>query len=390
MPATGKKVLAATVSESAAMLASSDENRVMQIASVTTMMAYARNIHVNGDSQERPLPQGKLPPDLLTEFLLRLPSADPAVVVGARYGEDAAVLDLGDRYLVLAMDPVTLSLEPGRVAVQINANDVAVMGATPRWMLATVLLPPTATAGDASRIVEQLAEGCQTLEVSLIGGHTEITAGVTQPVVAACMVGDVTPDRLVTSSGAREEDAVVLAGPLAVEGTGILSREFADDLTAAGVPAGVIAQGARLLDVPGISVLAAVRVLLAAVHPHALHDPTEGGLIGALCEMAAASELGVRLDADAVPILPACTAICEALTIDPLRLLASGAVLAAMSPEDARHAVDALHAVGIEGARIGSFVSQQAGMTMVRHGVVEPLPKVTRDELSRWIESRGR
>src|SRR5438270_11571684 len=87
------------------------------------------------------LPAGKLPADMLGAFLAGLSAAGPEVVVGAAVGEDAAVLDVGGRYLVLAADPVTLSGQPGRFAVQINANDIAVMGAEPRWLLAIVLLP---------------------------------------------------------------------------------------------------------------------------------------------------------------------------------------------------------------------------------------------------------
>ena len=331
---------------------------------------------------------GKLPPDLLEGFLGGLPSS-PRVVVGAQYGEDAAVVEVGGHYLIIALDPVTLSAAPGRIAVQINANDIAVMGAEPRWLLAAVLFPTGSTAGEARGVLDDLRQSCSELGIGLIGGHTEITPVVTQPVVAACMIGEVARERLVVSSGARAGDALLLAGPIAVEGTGILCREYSEALRARGVPEDQIRSGARLLDRPGISVLAATRAILSATLPHAMHDPTEGGLLSALREMVVASDAGVRLDADAIPIIPACRAVCDALELEPLGLLASGSLLAAVSQSEVQAAREALADAGIDSADIGRILPLSAGMVMVRKGVDAPLLEIARDELARWVEQQS-
>jgi hydrogenase maturation factor len=338
---------------------------------------------------QRPLLSGKLPADLLSAFLAGLPPSGPEVVVGAAVGEDAAVLDVGGRYLVLASDPVTLSAEPGSYAVQINANDIAVMGAEPRWLLATILLPPGSDEAQARQVMADLVEGCRSLGIALIGGHTEITPSVTRPVVAATMVGEVAPDRLVRSSGARPGDVLLLAGPVAIEGTAILAAEFGDELRARGVPESVIDEGRCLLCDPGISVLPAVRALTSAVLPHAMHDPTEGGLLAAVRELAIASGCGVRLGADRVPILPACRAICEVLDLNPLGLLASGSLLAAVRPSDVDAAVRALAGAAIEACVIGEVLTPDREPCLSAAGCIRPLAPIEQDELARWENRRS-
>ncbi|MBV9280046.1 MAG: hydrogenase expression protein [Chloroflexi bacterium] len=337
------------------------------------------------DKTAEALPVGKLPPDLLATFLRGLPARDPRVVVGARYGEDAAVVEAGGSYFVLAMDPITLSAEPGRLAVEVNANDIAVMGAEPRWLLATVILPPGVAASEAERVLGQVQERCSALDVSLIGGHTEVSPAVARPLVVACMVGEVAPDRLVTAAGMRPGDHVLLAGAIAVEGTGILARERAGLLRARGVSDELIREGATLLDSPGISILRAARALRSAAAPHAMHDPTEGGLLMALGEMAAAAGVGLRVEAKRVPLLPACRAFCRALDLEPLGLLASGSLLAALPPESVPGAIRALEAAGIQAAVIGSALPEAQGLVLVRDGQDHPLPQVDGDELARFL-----
>jgi hydrogenase maturation factor len=201
------------------------------------------------------------------------------------------------------------------------------------------------------------------------------------------MIGDVARDRLVTGAGARPGDALLLAGPIAVEGTGILAREYAEILRARGVPEASIVEGSGLLDDPGISVLPAVRALMSETVPHAMHDPTEGGVLSSLRELAVVADLGLRVEADRILVLPACRAICDTLGLDPLGLLASGSLLAAVAPEDTEVAQQSLAAAGIGSSVIGEALPQTEGMVLVRDGVEEPLPEVGPDELARWVDS---
>ena len=173
------------------------------------------------------LPVGKLPDAKLNAVLQRLPRRDPRVVLGPRLGEDVAVLDLNDRYLVVASDPVTFASDRiGWYVVHINANDVAVLGAKPRWFMAVVLLPEgTSMAELAARIMADVANTCDALDVTVCGGHTEITAGLDRPIVIGQMLGEVSPEHLVRKNRIQVDDQVILTHGAAIEGTALLARE---------------------------------------------------------------------------------------------------------------------------------------------------------------------
>jgi hydrogenase expression/formation protein HypE len=334
-----------------------------------------------------PLPLGKLPPDLLARLLARIPAVDPRVVVGSRPGVDAAVLDLGDRYLVATSDPITfVGGRIGRYAVHVNANDIAVMGAVPRWLLATVLLPSAGDEALVTAIHDQMLAACADLGVTLIGGHTEVTHGLDRPIVAATMLGEAEKDRLVTSAGVRPGDRILITKGIAVEGTAALAAEAAPALRAAGVPDPIITRAAGLLDDPGISVVPDAHALCDAVRPHAMHDATEGGLATALRELAEASGVGLRIKAAAIPVLPETRAVCAALGLDPLGLLASGCLIAAIGPEDEPAARRALTAAGIVVAIIGTATDPGEGMTLRADGQARSWPVFARDELARYLE----
>ena len=181
------------------------------------------------------MPAGKLPPTMLDRLLRRFAPSDPRLIVGPQMGEDAAVIDFGATYLVAKTDPITFATgEIGWYAVNVNANNIAVMGGVPRWFLATVLLPGKSSTPDlVEAIYAQLAEACAALGVSLAGGHTEITVGLNRPIMSGTMLGEVTPDRLVRSSGMQPGDDLVLARGVPIEGTAIIARERAQELLAA-------------------------------------------------------------------------------------------------------------------------------------------------------------
>ncbi len=162
--------------------------------------------------KERLLPAGKLPPALLERLLARFAPSDPRLIVGPRPGEDAAVIDFGDRYLIAKTDPITFATsEIGWYAVNVNANDIAVMGGAPRWFLATVLLPAgRATAGLAEVIFAQIHQACAALGVSMAGGHTEITHDLDRPIVCGTMLGEAPHGALTTTANARPGDALLL------------------------------------------------------------------------------------------------------------------------------------------------------------------------------------
>jgi hydrogenase maturation factor len=333
------------------------------------------------------LPAGKLRADALQAFFDTHPLTDPRVVVGPRVGEDAAVLDMGDRYLVATSDPVTFAAEDiAWYAVQANANDVAVRGARPRWFLATVLLPePAASDALAASLLSDLATACDALGVALIGGHTEVTSAVERVVVAGTMLGEVAKDALVTTGGARVGDTILLTKGIPLEGAALLARERGDELLAAGVPAAAIDRARRLLRVPGLSVVEDAAVACTAGRVHAMHDPTEGGLATALLELAGAADVGLVIERDRISLLPDGVRVCEALGLDPLGTIASGALLLTLAADDAGRVVPALRAAGIPCARIGEVVSRDQGITLIDGNRRVTMPVFSQDEVARVL-----
>ncbi|HOR00792.1 MAG TPA: AIR synthase family protein [Anaerolineae bacterium] len=334
---------------------------------------------------DKPLATGKLPMELLQQLLACCTTTDPRVLVGARVGEDAAVIDMGDRLLVAKSDPITFASDRiGWYAAHVNANDIATRGAAPRWMLATLLMPEgTATFAMAQEVMAQMAAACRGLGVSLVGGHTEVTYGLARPLLVGHMLGEVARERLVTTGGAQVGDAVLLAGGVAAEGAAILARELGDAARARGVSEATLAEARGYLDDPGISVVRPALLAAATVRVHAMHDPTEGGLATGLHELAWASGTGLRVDGDAIPVLPACARLCAAFGLEPLGLIASGALVAAVAPQDVAAVGAAWSREGIAWARIAEVRPAAEGVCLLRQGRVEPLPRYDRDEIAR-------
>lgn len=331
--------------------------------------------------------QGKLPAALLAELLNDIAIDDPDVVIGPRLGEDAAVLDIGDQYLVAKSDPITFTAHRiGWYALQINANDVACMGARPRWFLGTLLLPPTCAEETVKDIFADIQDACRSLQVTLVGGHTEVTDGVERPILSGTLLGEVAKDRLVNNASAKPNDVILLTQGIAIEGTAILAQDAANVLAAQGVSQKTIARAQTYLNDPGISVVPAAETLCRAVHPRALHDPTEGGLATALAELAAGAACGLSVDLDVVPVIAETAEIAEALGLDPLGLLASGALLAVVAPQDVVKALAALRDAGIAAAAIGRMTERAQGLRMQVNGVWHELPAYLRDELARFFE----
>ena len=330
---------------------------------------------------------GKLPHDLLASLLQRIQRRDPRVVIGPGIGHDAAVIDTdGPELLVAKTDPITLAGDmAGWYAVHVNANDIACTGAKPEWFLATLLLPAGAEPQLAEEIFAQITEACATLGVTLVGGHTEITRVLDRPIVVGAMLGQVARERLVRPDGGKPGDALILTKGIAVEGTSVLARDAPDRLRALGVSEKSIGAGTSYLTDPGISVVLDARVACDTASVHAMHDPTEGGLATALYEMAEASRVGIVIDRDTVNVLPAAVEISAAAGLDPLGLLASGALLIALAGDDCGGVISALAEAGVPAARIGSLVSPDSGVIMSDKSGRRSVPHFETDEVARFL-----
>ncbi len=340
------------------------------------------------DSRERILPAGKLPPELLERLLTRQKIRDPRVIIGPRVGTDAAAIDMGeDAVLVVKSDPITFATEDaGWYLVHVNANDIACMGAEPKWLLVTALLPEQHTTETlVSSIFTSIERAAADIGVTLVGGHTEITIGLDRPILVGHMLGETTRERLIDIRAAQPGDAILLCKGIAIEGTALLARE-ASAKALEGLDPMMLENAAGFLTDPGISVVAAARALTrSGASIRGMHDPTEGGLASALRELSVAGGLSVELNREAIAIYPETAEICRVLGLDPLGLISSGALLVVVAREDLEIAEHALQAAGIACSLIGSFTTPGRDVVFRTRDGLNPLPEFAVDEIARYF-----
>ncbi len=282
---------------------------------------------------------GKLDIDILKGLLEKHTIVDPQVLIGPKIGEDAAVIDLGkgtDHYWVVTADPITFTTEEiGYYGVVVNVNDIATRGGIPKWFLATLLFPEKGSnVGVIEKVFSQIHNACERFHISFIGGHTEITPGIEKMILSGHMIGEVKKDRLVATSGARAGDLLLLIKGVCIEGTSIIAREKEKDLLERGINPALIERAKSFIFNPGIDVLQAAQIACEAASVHSMHDPTEGGLINGVVEIAMASEKEIEVNLKNIHIYEESRMLCREYGLEPLGVIASGALLLTISPSD--------------------------------------------------------
>jgi hydrogenase maturation factor len=333
------------------------------------------------------LPVGKVPRNILEQLLAQAPTQGPHVLLGPGIGLDCAVVEVGASLLVLKSDPITFATDAiGWYLVQVTTNDLATTGAIPRWLLITMLLPEgRTTAKLVTRISQDVYRACRAIGVSVIGGHTEITARLDRPILVGTLIGEVDRARLVTPLGARAGDRVLLTKGVPIEATAILAREFPHRARQA-LSAAELRQARAFLSDPGISVLRDARLALQTGAVTAMHDPTEGGLATALWELAEASGHALVIDRRAVPIPPLAARLCQAFDLDPLAAIASGALLLTAPASDAAQIRRALEMAGIACADIGAVADGPPAVWCTEGVGRVLLPRPSRDAIAEVYE----
>ncbi|MBI5493018.1 MAG: hydrogenase expression/formation protein [Deltaproteobacteria bacterium] len=329
---------------------------------------------------------GKLPVRLLAGLLKRYARGGKGVVIGPSVGIDSAVIDVKGGFLAAKTDPITFVADDiGFYTVYINANDIAVMGGTPRWLLVTILLPEgKATEGLVKRIFSQLYRTCRDLDVALCGGHTEVTRGIDRPIVIGAMLGVVPEDRVITGAGARPGDDIILTKGIAIEAASVIARVREKELARI-FPKPFIVKCKNLIKRPGLGVVKDAKAALKWGRVHAMHDPTEGGLATGLHELAIASGCGVLVDKASIPVLPEARRLCAHFGLDVMGAIASGALIISVAPEDSGRVIKGLDKAGIRAAVIGRVTRKREGVKIIEGGKLKPLRLFERDEVTRIL-----
>ncbi len=293
---------------------------------------------------------GKVSESVLKRSILKqIKHRREEVLVGPGVGEDCCVVGLLDgEVIVLSADPITGTKEMlGTLAVHITANDIASSGAEIIGILLTILLPEGFRESELKEIMKEAESVCASLNIEIMGGHTEITTAVNQPVITVTGVGKMPKTQIIKTAGAVPEDEIVMTKWAGLEGTAILAKEKEAELLTR-YNRDFVNNGKNLSNM--ISVVPESKVG-RRLKVRAMHDVTEGGIYGALWEMGAASNVGMEVDLAKIPIKQETIEICEFYDLNPYQLISSGVML--MITDKANLLVDELKKEGIPAAVIG-------------------------------------
>ena len=323
---------------------------------------------------------GKVPNNVLKELILnKIINKREEVLLRPKIGEDCCAIDLGPNVCVLSTDPITGAVNKiGRLAVHISCNDIASCGAEPIGLMVTMLAPPYATTDDMDAIMSQVCETAGALNVDIIGGHTEITDSVNRFIISGLAVGKVASGKLVTTSGAKAGDMIIMTKYAGIEGTAIIAYDKEKELV--GIFGNeFVVRAQRFID--DISVVKE-GIIAGEYGASAMHDVTEGGILGAIWEMAEASDKGVRIYREKIPVKMETLEICRYYGIDPLKLISSGSMLIAC--RDGEGLVDELMKNGIASSIIG-VVTQNTRRILLYDGEFTEITQPYSDELYKVV-----
>ena len=301
------------------------------------------------------------------------------LVLGPGIGRDTAVVRLGKKLVVLTADPVTGATKHiGEHSVHINANDIAATGAKPGWYMCTLLLPPGTREKTLARIMSGIDRASRSLGVTIAGGHTEVTRGLDRPLIAGFMIGEI-EGRVLSSANMRIGDWILMTKTAGIEGTAILASEYSERLRRIKPETVRKAQSFA----KHISIVEEAMSISKIAGVHALHDPTEGGVLNGLWELAEASGLGIEVWADRIPVATETSKICSELHLDPLKLMSSGCLLAAVAPNSVGRVMKALRNREVMVSEVGRVTPRKKGRFLLKEGKKLNLVAVPQDELYR-------
>ena len=335
-------------------------------------------------SESEFLPMGKLDPSFLAELINEFTIKTESVLIGSGIGIDATVIDRGDHYLIAKTDPITFVAEDiGYYAININANDIACMGGIPKWFLATLLLPENVTTKEMVRtIFRQLHAACMDKNIAFCGGHTEVSCGLDRPILIGQMLGEAAKNALINNQQAIPGDDIILTKGIAIEAVSIIARQKRKQLETV-LSQDFVENCSNFIYKPGISVMDDAQLAAQTGGVHAMHDPTEGGLAMGLHELSLATDCGVKVFFKEILILPEAKLLCDMYGIDPIGVIASGALLIAADRKKSADIIDALKRNAINARIIGKLMAREYGVKIITEEGEIDLPEFPQDEIIR-------
>ncbi|SKA79803.1 Hydrogenase maturation protein, carbamoyl dehydratase HypE [Clostridium sp. USBA 49] len=289
-------------------------------------------------------------------------------------GEDCSIIDFGDYECALSTDPITgTERNIGKLAVHINCNDIASTGIEPLGILVTILAPEGTDIEQIDSIMKEIDEETKKLNVEILGGHTEITKAVNKIIVSCTAIGKGKNNTAISTSGAKIGDDIIVTKSIGMEGTYIVVNDYFEYIKD-------LLSFKEIIEVKEyINKISVVKegVIAGKFGVNSMHDITEGGVLGALWEMAKASLVGFKVYKEKMPISTSTYKICNKFDVNPLRLISSGSML--ITTKDGAALIEKFKENGINASIIGK-VTKEKGILVENNVEIEVEPP-ERDEL---------
>jgi hydrogenase expression/formation protein HypE len=326
---------------------------------------------------------GKLDSDLLKQIVFdKITFRRPDVKTRPGIGEDCAVIDFGEFDAVMSTDPITAAVtDIGRLCIHISCNDIASNGVQPVGIMLTVLLPEGTTEEEIAEMMRQAGEVSEELGVEIIGGHTEITRAVKQPIITSTAIGRAPANGSQTADDIRPGDYIIITKRAGIEGTGIVARDLEDELKEF-MTDEEIEKAKNLLD--EVSVVKE-GVIAGEIGTHGMHDVTEGGVLGAIWEMCHIAGVGCEITKEAIPVEDVTLKICDHYGADWLRMISSGCMMIAASPEKKDEILKAVRGAGVDAACIGRITEKGGRLVLKSRDGDRTIDPPASDEIYRIV-----
>lgn len=315
---------------------------------------------------------GKVETETLQRMILdQIKFKHPDVLVGSAVGEDCAAVSFGESNLIITTDPITgTTAEIGGLSIDIVCNDIASNGTRPIAVLLTLLVPEETTEDELAKVMADASARAAELGVEIIGGHTEVTSAVNRIVMSATAIGKQPKDQLVHNQKSVPGDVIMMTKRAGLEGTGIIAYEMTERLSSFLTSEEIRTAKTYLKQTSVIE----EGIIAGKYLPHAMHDVTEGGVLGAVYELCQAADLGCVIHEKDILLHEITRKLCAYFQIDPLKLISSGALLIILPKDDAEVLRAELAQAGIEAAILGHITKEKTKTIITAHGVKEIYP----------------
>lgn len=327
------------------------------------------------------LPIGKVPSSILKKIVFpRKGFERDDVIIGPGVGIDSAILKNSGKYIIATTDPITATSKLiGQLSIYIITNDLIVSGALPKWYLSTILLPKNTTEKMLETIVNEMDENAKKIKMEIVGGHSEVTPYLNFPIIIGTAIG--TANKFYSASRAKPGDLILMTKRVGIEGIAIIANEYPQKLQENGFSNSEIIKLQKMIDETTIYQEGKIIINDFGEYVHAMHDPTEGGIFTALHEIADASNTGIEIYFEKIPVDKETQKICDVLKINPYLLLSSGSLLIASEDKEVDELIKSLKKSKIQVNIIGRVLKDFSKRILIRNGRKVKLPRQEKDEI---------